>query len=84
MGFLDRQPVSVGDSPHVGMHHRKLAEAGDRVSALNDRVQRSVPRAISEGLASVKRLVHEHNVAGVHGTLMELFHCPGEASVRDL
>lgn len=54
------------------------------MSALNDRVQRSVPRAISEGLASVKRLVHEHNVAGVHGTLMELFHCPGEASVRDL
>ncbi|WPT12079.1 Structural maintenance of chromosomes protein 3 [Picochlorum sp. SENEW3] len=42
-----------------------------------DKVMESAaPREVTRGLNSVKRLVRQHNIEGVYGTLMELFSCP--------
>ena len=34
-----------------------------------------MPRDIARGIASVKRFVRQHNIKGVHGTLIELIEC---------
>lgn len=34
-----------------------------------------MPRDVARGLSSVKRFVREHQIRGVHGTLIELFKC---------
>jgi structural maintenance of chromosome 3 (chondroitin sulfate proteoglycan 6) len=39
-------------------------------------MEAAAPRDVTRGLNSVKRLVAQHNIEGVHGTLMELFDCP--------
>lgn len=42
-----------------------------------DRImEAAAPRDVTRGLNSVKRLVSQHRIEGVHGTLMELFDCP--------
>lgn len=42
-----------------------------------DKVMESAaPREVTRGLNSVKRLVRQYQIKGVHGTLMELFSCP--------
>ena len=42
-----------------------------------DKVMESAaPREVTRGLNSVKRLVRQYKIQGVHGTLMELFSCP--------
>ena len=42
-----------------------------------DKVMESAaPREVTRGLNSVKRLVTQHGIEGVYGTLMELFECP--------
>lgn len=38
-------------------------------------VESSMPRDIARGIASVKRFVRQHNIKGVHGTLIELIEC---------
>ncbi len=38
-------------------------------------VDSSMPRDIARGIASVKRFVRQHNIRGVHGTLIELIQC---------
>lgn len=47
-------------------------------------LERSIARELNRGLQSVRALVTEHNIQGVHGTLMELFECPGEREREDL
>eukprot|EP00889_Picochlorum_renovo_P007797 jgi/Picre1/34827/NNA_002293.t1 len=39
-------------------------------------MESAAPREVTRGLNSVKRLVRQHNIEGVYGTLMELFSCP--------
>jgi structural maintenance of chromosome 3 (chondroitin sulfate proteoglycan 6) len=39
-------------------------------------MEAAAPRDVTRGLNSVKRLVAQHHIEGVHGTLMELFDCP--------
>lgn len=39
-------------------------------------MEAAAPRDVTRGLNSVKRLVAQHTMHGVHGTLMELFDCP--------
>lgn len=39
-------------------------------------MEAAAPRDVTRGLNSVKRLVSQHRIEGVHGTLMELFECP--------
>jgi structural maintenance of chromosome 3 (chondroitin sulfate proteoglycan 6) len=51
---------------------KKLAEEkGTRMKIM----EHSVPREVARGLNSVIRLVKEHNIQGVYGTLLELFSC---------
>jgi structural maintenance of chromosome 3 (chondroitin sulfate proteoglycan 6) len=38
-------------------------------------MESSAPREVTRGLNSVKRLVRQHNIDGVHGCLMERFEC---------
>ncbi|KAK9828108.1 hypothetical protein WJX81_005196 [Elliptochloris bilobata] len=42
---------------------------------LEKRVDQAMPRDVARGLSSVKRFVREHQIRGVHGTLIELFQC---------
>ena len=39
-------------------------------------MEAAAPRDVTRGLNSVKRLVREHGIDGVHGTVLELFECP--------
>lgn len=39
-------------------------------------MEAAAPRDVTRGLNSVKRLVREHGIKGVHGTVLELFECP--------
>lgn len=38
-------------------------------------VDMSMPRDVSRGVNSVKRYVRQHDIRGVHGTLIELIEC---------
>ncbi len=44
-------------------------------ACLGVQVDHVMPRDIARGLHSVKRFVREHQIGGVHGTLIELFQC---------
>jgi len=54
---------------------RARAALADEVRARQERLERTVPREVNRGLASVRRLAQEHALPGVHGTVLELIDC---------
>ena len=55
---------------------KELEGLRDELRARDKIMEAAAPRDVTRGLNSVKRLVQQHRIEGVHGTLMELFDCP--------
>lgn len=55
---------------------RKVEGLRDELRQHDKIMEIAAPRDVTRGLNSVKRLVAQHRIQGVHGTLMELFDCP--------
>jgi hypothetical protein len=45
------------------------------METLRAQVDGSMPRDVNRGINSVRRLVRQHGITGVHGTLIELISC---------
>ena len=66
-------PTSSDPCPLV--YAQTALSANPKTPCTDLQVDQAMPRDVARGLSSVKRFVREHQIRGVHGTLIELFKC---------